>query len=62
MIILDIRYRIYVGQNTYFGNIFNWFSRSSRICNLVSLQPKKKNQFNITNNYKMLDRLQSVET
>lgn len=53
IIILGIRYRIYVGQNTYLGNIFNWFSRSSRICNLASLQPRKS-QFNITNNYKML--------
>lgn len=29
-------------KNTYFGNIFNWFSLSSKICSLVNLWQSKK--------------------
>lgn len=31
---------IYEMKKTYFGNIFNWFSLSSKICSLVNLQPE----------------------
>lgn len=29
-------------ETTYFGNIFNWFSLSSRICSLVNLRESER--------------------
>lgn len=32
-------------KTTYFGNIFNWFSLSSKICSLVNLHPGNSHSY-----------------